>query len=231
MAAAASEAGKILAELAALGSEENRLGMARFGINTDSAYGISMTTLRPIARRHRRKHDLALELWESGKHEARILAAMIDDPTKVTPAQMDEWAGDFDSWDLCDQASMRLFAATPYVVEKIRQWAADDREFVRRAAFATIAGYAVHAKKAPDKEFLPFLKLIERRSDDGRNFVKKAVNWALRTIGKRSAALHAPALELAEKLAASDDRVKRWIGKDAVKELTDPKQLARLGLA
>ena len=231
MAGSASEAKAVLAELKAMGSEENRAGMARFGINTDDAFGISMTALRPLARRHRRDHDLALALWATGKHEARILAVLIDDPKLVTPTQMDEWAADFDSWDLCDQACMKLFAATPYAAQKVRKWSKDKREFVRRAAFALIAGYAVHAKKAPDEELLPFLELIEGAADDDRNFVKKAVNWALRQIGKRSVALHAPALSLAEELAGSDDKTARWIGRDAVKELTDPKQLARLGLA
>jgi 3-methyladenine DNA glycosylase AlkD len=230
MAGPAANAKAIVAELKSMGSEENRTGMARFGINTDDAFGISMTALRPLARRHRRDHDLALALWETGKHEARILAALIDDAKLVTPKQMDEWAADFDSWDLCDQACMKLFAVTPYVAQKVRKWSKDKREFVRRAAFALIAGYAVHAKKAPDDDLLPFLDVIEGAAGDERNFVKKAVNWALRQIGKRSAELHAPALRLAEKLASSEDRTARWIGRDAVKELTDPKQLARLGL-
>jgi 3-methyladenine DNA glycosylase AlkD len=141
---------------------------------------------------------------------------------------MDAWAADFNSWDLCDQACMKLFAATPFVADKVAKWAKDDREFVRRAAFATIAGYTVHAKKAPDTEFLAFLPIIEADATDPRNFVRKAVNWALRQIGKHSMALHAPALKLAKELAASDDKTARWIGKDAVKELTDPAQLARI---
>ncbi len=202
--------------------------MARFGINTERAYGVSMTTMRPIARRLKRNHALAQALWKSGMHEARILAALIDDPKQVTPAQMDRWVADFNSWDLCDQACMKLFARTPYVDDKVRQWANDEREFVRRAAFALIAGYTVHARKAPDAEFLAWLPLIERHASDPRNFVKKAVNWALRQIGKRNLALHAPALALAEKLAASDDRTARWIGRDAVKELTDPVQIERV---
>jgi 3-methyladenine DNA glycosylase AlkD len=222
------DAKAVLAELAALGSEENRAGMARFGINTDRAFGVSMAAMRPLVRRHRRNHQLAAALWDSGKHEARILAAMIDDPKQVTPEQMDEWVAEFDSWDLCDQACMKLFAVTPYVMEKVKQWARDDREFVRRAAFALIAGYTVHAKKEPPETFLAFLPLIERYADDDRNFVKKAVNWALRQIGKRSPALHPKALALAEKLAASDNRTRRWIGRDAVRELTDPAQLERI---
>ena len=161
-------------------------------------------------------------------HEARILAALVDDPKLVTRKQMDAWAAEFNSWDLCDQACMKLFAKTPHAAEMIAKWARDEREFVRRAAFATIAGYAVSAKDAADEEFLPFLALIETHATDSRNFVKKAVNWALRQIGKRSMALHRPALALAKKLAASDDKTARWIGKDAVKELTDPKTLERL---
>ena len=224
----AKQVDAVLAELRALGSEEGRAGMARFGINIEKAFGVSMAAARPLARKYKKQHDLALGLWASGIHEARILAALIDDPKQVTKKQMDAWAAEFDSWDLCDQACMKLFAKTPHVAEQVAKWAKDKREFVRRAAFATIAGYAVHAKNAENGEFLPFLKLIEVHATDPRNFVKKAVNWALRQIGKRSKALHAPALALAEKLAASDDKTARWIGKDAVKELSDPRQIARL---
>ena len=218
----------VLAELRGLGSEENRAGMARFGINTEQAFGVSMAAMRPLERKYQRNHDLAAALWDSGYHEARILAALIDDPKAVTRGQMDAWAADFNSWDLCDQACMKLFARTPFVAEKVAKWAKDRREFVRRAAFATIAGYTVHAKTAPDSEFLPFLAIIETSATDERNFVRKAVNWALRQIGKRSTGLHRPALALAKRLAASDDETARWIGKDAVKELTDPVQLARI---
>ena len=218
----------ILAELKALGSEENRAGMARFGINAARAYGVSMEAQRPLARKYRRQHDLALALWETEVHEARILAALIDDPRLVTPRQMDNWAADFNSWDLCDQACMKLFPATPYAAAKVARWAGDEREFVRRAAFATIAGITVRDKKAPDAVFLAFLPIIAEAATDERNFVRKAVNWALRQIGKRSPTLHQPALALAKKLAASDDKTARWIGKDAVRELTDPVQLARI---
>jgi 3-methyladenine DNA glycosylase AlkD len=223
-----AEVESILAELKALGSEKNRAGLARYGINTERAFGVSLAAMAPIAKRHKRDHELAAALWRAGWHEARILAAIIDDPKSVTQAQMDRWAADFDSWDLCDQVSMKLFARTPYVGEKVRQWAEDEREFVRRAAFALIAGYTVHAKKAPDAEFLAFLPIIEKHATDPRNYVRKAVNWALRQIGKRSLALHRPALALAERLAASDDRTARWIGRDAVKELTDPVQMTRI---
>jgi 3-methyladenine DNA glycosylase AlkD len=190
----------ILAELKALASPEGRAGMARFGINVEKAYGVSMAAARPLAQKFKRQHQLAAELWASGIHEARILAALIDDPKLVTSKQMDAWVADFNSWDLCDQACMKLFAKTPYVVAKVAKWAKDKREFVRRAAFATIAGYTVHAKKAPDAEFLPLLALVEAHATDERNFVKKAVNWALRQISKRSMTLHAPALSLRRSL-------------------------------
>ncbi len=222
------EVAAILAELKSLGSEENRAGQARFGINTARAYGVSMTSLRPIKRRLKRDHELAAALWATGAHEARILAALIDEPKKVTPAQMDAWAAEFNSWDLCDQVTSKLFVCTPYVEKKIAKWAKDSDEFVRRAAFALLAAYSVHGKDVPDADFLPYLDLIEKHSTDPRNFVRKAVNWALRQIGKHSLALHPPALALAEKLAASNDKTARWIGKDAVKELSDPVQIARL---
>ncbi len=218
----------VVAEIRALGSEKNRAGMVRYGINTSRAFGVSMTALAPIARRHRRDHELALALWRTGWHEARILATLIDDPKAVTPEQMDRWAADFDSWDLCDQACMKLFARTHFAAEKVRAWAADEREFVRRAAFALIAGCTVRAKNVPDRIFLDFLPIIETHATDERNFVKKAVNWALRQIGKHSLALHGPALVAAERLAASEDRTARWIGRDAVKELSDPARIARL---
>ncbi|MEP0323398.1 DNA alkylation repair protein [Bauldia litoralis] len=218
----------VLAELKGLGSEKNRLGMARFGIETGRAFGVSITILRPLARRLGRNHDLALALWASGFHEARLLAAFIDEPKKVTRDQMNAWASDFDSWDLCDQVCLKLFVRTPFVDDRIAAWTDDDREFVRRAGFALMAAYAVHGKTVPDARFTALLPTIERHATDPRNFVKKAVNWGLRQIGKRSMTLHAPALSLAERLAASDDRTARWIGRDAVRELSDPVQLERI---
>jgi len=218
----------VIAELRALGSEKNRAGMARFGINTAHAFGISMATLAPLARKYRRQHGLALALWASGYHEARLLAVLIEDPKLVTSKQMDAWVADLDSWDTCDQACMKLFNKTPFATEKITRWVADRREFVRRAGFALIVGYAIHGKRIPDADFLPYLNLIEAHATDDRNFVRKAVNWALRTLGKRSPALHGPALALARGLAASENKTARWIGKDAVRELTDPAQVARI---
>jgi 3-methyladenine DNA glycosylase AlkD len=227
-ASPAVSAKAVLDDLRALGSERNRAGMARFGINIEKAFGVSMAAQRPLERKYRRNHRLALDLWATGHHEARILAALIDDPKEVTKRQMKAWAAGFNSWDLCDQACMRVFARTPYVHELVPVWAKGKREFVRRAAFATIAGYTVAAKKAPASEFIAFLPLIEEYATDPRNFVRKAVNWALRQIGKHSPSLHKPALALAKKLAASEDKTARWIGKDAVRELTDPMQIARI---
>jgi 3-methyladenine DNA glycosylase AlkD len=223
-----SQAAAILAELRALGSEANRTGMARYGINTDHAFGISMAALRPIARRLKRDHDRAAALWQTGFHEARLLAVLTDEPKKVTAAQMDAWAADFDSWDVCDQACSKLFVKTPFVEDRIALWAEDDREFVRRAGFALLAAYAVHGRSIPDARFVALLALVGRHAEDPRNFVKKAVNWALRQIGKRSPSLHTPALAVAEKLATAEDRTARWIGRDAVKELTDPVQRERI---
>ena len=224
----ATEAGAIVADLKALGSETNRAGMARFGINTERAFGVSMTALRPLARRHRRDHALATALWDTGWHEARLLAVLVDDPAAVTPEQMDRWTADFDSWDICDQACMKLYARTRHVDDKVRQWAADEREFVRRAAFALVAGYAVHGKTVPDRAFADFLPLIEAHAGDPRNYVRKAVNWALRQVGKRSPALRVQALAVAQRLAGSPVGTARWIGRDAAKELSDPVQVARV---
>jgi 3-methyladenine DNA glycosylase AlkD len=147
---------------------------------------------------------------------------MVDDPAAVTEHQMDAWAADFDSWDLCDQVCGSLFDRTPFVEEKIRQWAEDERQFVRRAAFALIAEHAVHAKAVPDATFLPYLELIERHATDPRNFVKKAVNWALRQIGKRNPALNADAIAYAERIGARGTRSARWIASDALRELRGP---------
>ena len=217
----------IVARLRSIGTEQNRAGMARFGINTATALGVGNSTLRPLARRIKRDHDRALALWASGIREARLLAAFTDEPMKVTREQCRNWAGDFDSWEIVDGVS-DLFVETPFWRELVEEFATDEREFVRRTAFAMLAWAAVHLKKEPEATFVGYLPLIEAHSQDARNFVRKAVNWALRQIGKRSPALHGPALELAERLAASQDKTAHWIGKDAVKELAGEKVLERL---
>lgn len=217
----------ILAHLGSLSSEKNRAGMARYGIRADRAFGVSNAVLRPLARAIGRDHARAQALWASGWREARLLASFTEDPRLVTEAQARSWAEDFDSWEIVDHAA-DLFANAPDAVHLVDTFAADEREFVRRVAFAMIAWAAVHQKKAPDERFLEWLPLIERHATDPRNYVRKAVNWALRQIGKRSPALHEPGLALARRLAASPDRTARWIGTDAVRELTAEKTLERL---
>ena len=217
----------VVAYLRSIGTEENRSGMARFGINTASALGIGNSDLRPLARKLKKNHERSLRLWDSGIREARLIAAFTGEPKKVDIDQCRRWAADFDSWEIVDTVA-DLFAETPFWRELIDEFAADEREFVRRTAFAMLAWSAVHLKKEPDATFLAYLPLIEKHAGDPRNFVRKAVNWALRQIGKRSMALHAHALALAERLAASSEKTARWVGEDAVKELTDAKQLERL---
>lgn len=226
--AATTTCAAILADMEALASAENRAGMARFGITVDRAFGISIPVLRGMARGHRGDHALALALWESGRHEARILAGYVDDPAAVTPQQIDAWAGDFDSWDLCDQIASNLFAETPHAIAAVTRLAADEREYVRRCAFAMAAALAVHGRDVPDSVFLTFLDLARHHAGDDRNYVKKAVNWAIRQIGKRNGALHTQALVLARQLASDRDPTARWIGSDAVRELSNEKTLARL---
>lgn len=223
----ASSAAEIIAYLRAIGSEEKRQGMQRFGVNIERALGIPHDLQRQVARTVRRNHERAFELWATGLVEARFVAAATVDPRRFTIDDARAWAAAFDSWDIVDGVS-DLFVETEHWHGLILEFAADEREFVRRAAFAMVAWAAVHRKKEPDQTFIGFFSLIEEHAGDTRNFVKKAVNWALRQIGKRSLALHAPALAMAEKLAASPDRTARWIGKDAVRELTNPKTLERL---
>jgi 3-methyladenine DNA glycosylase AlkD len=219
-----------VAALRSKGSEANRQGMKRFGINVDRAFGVSVVEIKKVAREIAHDHALAEALWQTGLHEARILAGFVDRPQWVSEAQMDRWTGEFDSWDLCDQICGNLWDRTPHAGAKIRQWAADEREFVRRAAFATLAWMAVHDKKADDESFLSYLPLIRAGATDSRNFVRKAVNWALRQIGKRSPELHGPCLDLARELSESEDRTARWTGKDAQRELESPKLQEKLGL-
>jgi 3-methyladenine DNA glycosylase AlkD len=194
-------------------------GMARFGIETDRALGVSIPVLRKTARAVGRDHALAQALWDSDIHEARILASMVDEPGRVTPAQMDRWAADFDSWDLCDQCCSNLFDKTPWAWDKAVEWSAAERPFVKRAGFVLMAVLAVHDKRAENARFLPFFKRIERESGDDRNFVKKAVNWALRQMGKRNTELHRQAVSTARELIATGTRSGRWIGRNALREL------------
>ncbi|PLX31336.1 MAG: DNA alkylation repair protein [Ignavibacteria bacterium] len=218
----------IIEELRSLADPENVKGQARFGINTVHAFGISMPTIRSLAKVIGRNHALALELWNTKLHDAQLLCAFIDEIDQVTPEQMDLWAADFDSWDVTDQVCNNLFSRTPHATDKIEAWSIREEEFVRRSAFALIASLAVHGKKLPDEQFIQWTQLIEQAADDERNFVKKSVNWALRQIGKRNPRLYSSALSLAEKLSESESRSARWIGRDAVRELRDPKIIERV---
>ena len=228
---------RLVAELRAMGSQSDREGMGRYGINVERALGVSVYKVRELAKPNRRDHDLAVALWDTAVHEARMLAVFVDDPVLVTRAQMDAWASDFDSWDITDQATTSLFDLTPHAWEKAREWSSAEGEFVKRGAFALMAGLAVHDREAPDSAFVGLLPLIERESADQRNFVKKAVNWALRNIGKRDVALNTEAVAAARRILADagtsrgpEARAARWIARDALRELTGVKVRARLGL-
>jgi 3-methyladenine DNA glycosylase AlkD len=214
---------EIITKLHSLANPENVKGMARYGINTDNTLGISIYQLRPLAKQIGTNHALALRLWDAQIHEARLLGCFIDDPAKVTSEQMDAWAEDFDSWDICDQACTSLFDLSPLAYDKVFQWAGQEKEFIRRGAFSLIAGLAVHDKTATDQTFEDFLRLCITYSTDERNYVKKSVNWALRNIGKRNIPLNKKALQTAEKIKKIDSRSARWIASDAIRELTSPK--------
>jgi 3-methyladenine DNA glycosylase AlkD len=231
----------ILAELRGMGSERNRAGMARYGINVENAFGVSVYELRRVAKNLGTDHDLALALWTTGNHEARLLACFVDDPAAVTAEQTEAWASEFDSWDICDQATTSLFDRTRHAWSKAADWAEREAVWIKRAGFALMAGLAAHDKSAPDRAFMELLPVIERGASDERNFVKKAVNWALRSIGKRNRALNAGALACARRILGAANkraggerggdpgsRAARWVAKDAIRELTSEKIRARL---
>ncbi len=202
-----------------MSNPRNVEGMARFGINPKDTLGVSMPELRRLGKQIGKDHALALRLWGSGIHEARILAALVDEPAKVTEAQAEKWVRQFDSWDVCDQVCMNLFDRTPFAHAKAIEWASRTREFERRAGFSLMAVLAVHDKESGDGAFLKFLPAIKRASVDERNFVKKAVNWALRQIGKRNLSLNKAAIKAAEEIQKMDSKSARWIAKDALREL------------
>ncbi len=208
----------LLDRLNALANPAHTAGMAHYGIETENALGISVTTLRELARGIK-SHELAIQLWNTGIHEAQMIASMVDDHKQVTPDQMESWVSDFDSWDICDGVCGNLFSKTPYAREKAIAWCSREEEFVRRAGFAMIAWLAVHQKQASDDYFLDFLPLIAKGAEDDRNFVKKAVNWALRQIGKRSPGCWQASMDLCLKLADHPSRSVQWVVKDARKEL------------
>jgi 3-methyladenine DNA glycosylase AlkD len=198
----------------------NVAGMARYGINSHDTYGVSIPALRKMAKEMGKDHRAALELWKSGIHEARLLAGFVDDPQHVTEEQMEAWVRDFDSWDICDQVCSNLFDRTLFAYRKVVEWSGRDEEYVKRAGYVLMAALAVHDKKASDEVFLAFLPIIKAGAADERNFVKKAVNWALRQIGKRNAKLNRDAIKAAEEIRKINAKSARWIASDALRELT-----------
>jgi len=219
---------ELITTLHKLANPENVKGMARYGINQNNNLGISIYRLRPLAKEIGIDHALALRLWNTQIHDARLLACFIDDPMKVTSNQMDTWAQDFDSWDVCDQACTSLFDRSPLAYEKVLQWADHDKEFVKRAAFSLIAGLAVHDKQATNQDFERFFPLVITQAVDERNYVKKAVNWALRNIGKRNSHLNKAALQTAKEIQKLNSSAAKWIAADAIRELNSTKVLQRL---
>jgi 3-methyladenine DNA glycosylase AlkD len=203
-------------------------GMARYGINPISNYGVSVSKLRSIAKEIGRDHALAQQLWSSGIHDARILASMVDAPKAVTERQMDSWASNFDSWDICDEVCNNLFSATRFANQKAIEWSRKSDEFVKRAGFVLMASLAVHHKTMETEEFLRFLKIIENETSDPRNYVKKAVNWALRQVGKRSPQLNKAAIQTAQVILKADSKSAKWIASNALRELTSGKIKERL---
>jgi 3-methyladenine DNA glycosylase AlkD len=212
-----------IAELQRLADPRTLNGMARYAIPSDNAFGVPMRAIQELGKRLGPNHELAVQLWKSGWYEARTLAAFVAEPERLTPVQMDRWARDFDSWAICDTVCFKLFDRTPYAFDKVEQWARREEEFIKRAAFALLATLALHGVGS-DAQVTNCLPLIERAASDERNFVKKGVSWALRAMGRRGAGLNAAAVRLARKLAASSEPTARWIGKDALRDLTKPKQ-------
>jgi 3-methyladenine DNA glycosylase AlkD len=225
---ASKDSAVVIERLKSLANPANVAGMARYGISPQNALGISTPTLRKLAKEIGKNHLLALELWESGIHEARSLACLVDDPGLVTEEQIEKWVRETDSWDICDGCCLNLFVKLPYAYDKVREWSASPREFTKRAAFSLIACLAVNDKKAPDPVFLELLPIIKREATDERNFVRKSVNWALRQIGKRDLALNAAAIATARQIGVIPSKTARWVANDALRELKSEEVQARL---
>lgn len=229
---------EVVAEICSHLYEKALAGMARYGIKVDNAFGMSVPEVRALGKRIVKelgqrdpaRHEFALELWQTGIHEAHLLAPLVDLPEMVTEDQMEAWAADLDSWDTCDQLCSNLLDRTPFAWDKAVEWSGRQEEFVKRAGFALMAALAWHDNTSPDERFAPFLGAIEREAADERNFVKKAVNWALRNIGKRNATLHPLAVETARRIAASGSKAGRWVASDALRELEGEAVRRRLGL-
>lgn len=219
---------EIITHLKTQANPANVEGMARFGISSTNTLGITVSYLRKLSKEIRKQeknqeslHQVAQELWSSKIHEARILATLVEIPELVTRNQADDWVGDLDSWDVCDAFCLNLIDKTSFAIEKVTKWASRDEEFVRRAAFSLLAGLAVHRKELLDKDFETFFPLIKEYSTDERNFVRKAINWALRQIGKRNPSLKEKTILLAEEIGKIDSKSARWISKDALRELEE----------
>ncbi|MFQ6134877.1 MAG: DNA alkylation repair protein [Nitrososphaerales archaeon] len=215
----AKKISEILSKLESLSNPEAVAGMARFGINPKNTYGVSIPNLRKMAKEIGKDHLLAQQLWSSGIREARIIAGMIDNPEMVTEDQMESWVKDFDSWDICDQCCTNLFEKTESAYQKCVEWSSREEEFVKRAGFVLMARLAVSDKKADDKQFVRFLPIIKRETTDDRNFVKKAINWALRQVGKRNTNLNKMAIKTAKEIRKTDSKTAKWIASDAIREL------------
>lgn len=223
---------EIIKKLESLENPENIAGMKRFGIVAKKAFGVSAPVLKNLAKEIRKqsndRHALALELWETGIHEARVVAYLIDDAKQVSEKQMDSWAKDFDNWAICDGTCGHLFCKTEFADKKVFEWSEREEEFVKRAGLVLPAWLAVHDKNASDAQIAQFLPLLERKADDERNFIKKAVNWSLRQIGKRSLNLNKLAIETAERIKLQNTKSARWIASDALRELRNEKTIERL---
>jgi 3-methyladenine DNA glycosylase AlkD len=223
-----AQAAAAVAWLRRHGSERFRAGLERFGLPAEKAFGVPVGVIQNYGKTLGRDHALAQELWKSGWTDARMLASFVGEPDKVTPAEMDRWCRDFDSWGIVDTVCFKLWDRTPYAWSKARQWSTRTPEFEKRAAFVLMACLAAHDKTATDAAFVKFLSVIEKGATDERNFVKKGVSWALRHIGHRNAKLHAAAVKTATTLSKSEDATQRWVGKDALKDLTRPAVLKKV---
>lgn len=223
---------EITEKLKSLENAENVAGMKRFGIVAKKAFGVSAPVLKTLAKDIKKqienRHELALELWETGIHEARIIAYLIDDPSEVSEKQMESWVKDFDNWAICDGTCGHLFCRTAFAYEKAFEWSRREDEFVKRAGIVLMAWLAVHDKKAADEKIARLLPVLETYSNDERNFIRKAVNWSLRQIGKRNLHLNQLAVETAERIKRQNTKPARWIAADALRELRNEKTHERL---
>jgi 3-methyladenine DNA glycosylase AlkD len=219
---------EVLNKLKEKADPDQLAGMARYGLTVEKRLGVSVPEMRKMAKQIGKDHQLALELWETGVSEAMIVASMVGVPEELTEAQMDAWVLDFNSWDVCDQVCMNLFEKSPHAWKKIVEWSRREEEFVKRAGFALLACLAWHDKDAIDEEFIKLLPVIEEGATDRRNFVKKAVSWALRNIGKRNIHLHRVAMKTVERLQNTDSKTANWIAKQAIRDLTSDVTKRRL---